>query len=124
MKSYLMGLIALMLVVVLAFVFTACADAPEVGEFSMDEYEWEIENYRTEGNVGAATDADSAIASAKALWLEKYDVNIRNNKIEVAYDSAEECWHIRGIISSDMLGGGYDAIIQKNGDVIAVWVED
>ena len=45
-------------------------------------------------------------------------------KIEVAYDSKEECWHVYSTQSPNVLGGVLHTIIQKNGEVLAVWSDD
>ena len=69
-------------------------------------------------------DENVAIKNAKSLWLKKYNIDIPEKKIKVAYDSREECWHVYGTLSPNNLGGVLHAIMQKNGDLLAVWIDD
>ena len=95
-----------------------------VGEFSLTDYQWEIQTFSTEQNVGYVKDKTYAINSAKQLWLEKYNIDISNKKIRVSFDSIESCWHVYTIQSPNVVGGVFHAIIHENGDVLAVWPED
>lgn len=103
----------------------------DVGTFELTKYQWEIENFPSDKNVGQVNDSDTAIEKAKELWIEEFSVidgkpynPINGRKIEVSYDSDEECWHINGTLKPDTLGGVPHAIIRKNGNVIAVWHDD
>lgn len=97
---------------------------PKVETFCLTKYQWEIQTFSTDQNIGEVNDKNVAIKNAKSLWFEKYSVDIPERKIEVAYDSKEECWHVYGALSPNTLGGVLHAIIQKNGDVLAVWSDD
>ena len=105
---------------------------PTVGEFSLVKYQWEIENFSYNENVGEVNNSNIAIEKAKKLWFEKFSAldektynSINTGKIEISYDSEEECWHINSKKSSpNTLGGILHALIRKNGDVIAVWSDD
>ena len=103
----------------------------DIKEFSLLNFQWEIETFPSDKNVGQVDDANTAIEKAKELWIEKFSViggkpydPVDLRKIEVAYDSTEECWHIYGTLPKNTLGGVPHAIIRKNGDVIAVWQDD
>lgn len=101
----------------------------EVGIFDLTKYKWEIDNYPIDKNVGQVDDKNVAVEKAKSLWLEKSYIDNDQmyrfvKEIKVAYDSEEECWHIYGIVSQNTLGGVLHSIIRKNGEVIAVWIED
>ena len=100
------------------------SSTPKVEAFCLTEYQWEIQTFSTEQNVGEVNDKDVAIKNAKTLWLEKYGANIPEKKIEVAYDTKEECWHVYGTLSPNTLGGVLHAVIRKNGDLLAVWIDD
>lgn len=99
-------------------------NTPKVKTFCLTEYQWEIQTFSTDRNVGEVNDKNIAIKNAKSLWLEKYSVDIPKTKIEVAYDSKEECWHVYSTQSPNVLGGVLHTIIQKNGEVLAVWSDD
>lgn len=103
----------------------------DIKEFSLLDYQWEIETFPSDKNVGQVDDANTAIEKAKELWIEKFSINggkpyahVNRGKFEVSYDSKEECWHINGALSTNTLGGVPHAIIRKNGEVIAVWQDD
>lgn len=74
----------------------------KVKTFYLTEYQWEIQTFSTDQNVGEVTDQSIAIKNAKSLWLEKYSVDIPKRKIEIAYDSKEECWHVYSTQSSNI----------------------
>ena len=103
----------------------------DIKEFSLLNFQWEIETFPSDKNVGQVDDANTAIEKAKELWIEKFSViggkpydPVDLRKIEVAYDSTEECWHIYSTLPKNTLGGVPHAIIRKNGEVIAVWQDD
>lgn len=100
-----------------------------VGEFTLTKYQWEIENFPSDKNVGQVNDSNTAIEKAKELWIEKFSTAggkpynpINGKKIEVSYDSEKECWHINGTLSSNVDGAVPQALIQKDGEVLAVWM--
>ena len=104
---------------------------PNVEEFSLSSYQWEIENFPSDKNVGQVDDANTAIEKAQELWLEKYSIvngqtynPINGRKIEVSYDSENDCWHINGTLPPKSGGGVPHAIIQRDGKVTAVWHDD
>ena len=75
--------------------------------------------------------AQTAVEKAKELWIDKFGtINgqpynpINGRKIEVSYDSEEECWHIYGTLPPNTLGGVPHVIIRKDGKVIAIWHDD
>ena len=102
---------------------------PDIMEFDMIDYQWEIENFSFEGNVGPIDDANTAVEKAKDLWLEKYStVNgqpydpIKRRKFEVLFDSNNDCWLIKSVSNSNVKASTPHAMIQKDGKVIAVWM--
>ena len=97
----------------------------------MTDYQWEIKTFPSDKNVGQVDDVNTAIEKAKELWVDEFSIiigqpynPINGRKIEVSYDSEEECWHINGTLPPNTLGGVTHAIIQKDGKVIAVWHDD
>ncbi len=101
----------------------------DVGKFDLTNYQWEIETFPSDKNVGQVDDANTAIEKSKEIWLDKYnEVNgqpynpINGRKIEVSYDSKKECWHINGTLPPDVDGAAPNALIQKEGQVLAVWM--
>lgn len=128
-----LGITGVILTVIggLIIIFSNVKNQPYVGEFSLAEYQWEIETFSLDKNVGQVDDKNVAIEKAKSLWLEKYGIDngqqynfISGRKIEVSYDFKEECWHIYGTLQPNTLGGVPHSIIRKSGEVLAVWIDD
>ena len=99
-------------------------DELSVETFSIATFQWEIERFPWEESVGEINDKERAIKIAKALWLLKYNDDIDINKIKVAYDAQEDCWHVYNTTPPNVLGGVDHAILRNNGEVVAVWAED
>lgn len=97
---------------------------PEVETFCLTQFQWEIQTFSTEQNIGEVDDKNIAIKNSKSLWLEKYSVDIPEKNIKVGYDTKEECWHVYSVPPPNVLGGVVHTIIRKNGDLLAVWIDD
>lgn len=104
---------------------------PDVGEFELNKYRWEIETFPSDKNVGQVDDANAAIEKAKELWIEKYSVvggqpnnPINGKPIKIYFDEKNDCWYVHGTLPKNQVGGYPHAIIQKDGKVIAVWHDD
>ena len=95
-----------------------------IDSFELEKYQWEINNYQINRNVGLVPDKDTAVNIAKKLWYEKFSETISYSEIEVCFDNKNECWHIFNTVEPDVLGGIFHVLIEKNGKVIAVWAED
>lgn len=102
---------------------------PSIREFDIAKYQWEIENFSSQKNVGQVNDVDTVIQKAKELWIEKYStVNdqsydpIKGRKIEVFFDNNSDCWLIKTALLPDTKESVPHAIIRKDGMVIAVWI--
>ena len=97
----------------------------EINSFDLSSYQWEIENFPYDKNVGKVENKDVAIEKAIELWSEKYgDRFFNENEFDVSYNSKDSCWHIRGILNPNQLGGMPHAIIRESGEVVAVWMDD
>ena len=64
-------------------------------------------------------------SSYNVITLNYVMTNVNEeNGIEIAYDSQNECWHVKSVSSPNVLGGVTHVIVHNNGDVLAVWGED
>ena len=102
-----------------------------IGEFDLTNFQWEIETFPSDKNVGQVDNANTAIEKAKELWIEKYSVvagqpnnPINEKPIKVYFDEKNGCWYVHGTLSRNQVGGVPHAIIQKDGKVVAVWHDD
>ncbi len=98
-----------------------------VWDCDISKLQWEIENFPCERNVGPVPDAETAVARAKELWMDKYGVV--NGKpydpthgcpISVGYDAKNDCWAVNGTLPKNAIGSVPFAIIQSDGTVLAV----
>ena len=119
------------LVAIVLIVFLSVNSRSKVKDFEIETYKWYFETFPSDQNVGNIDDKNIAIDKAMLLWSQKYDEsnvssynNIKKRNIRVEYDSAEECWHVYALSGPFTFGGVPHAIIQKNGNVLAVWVDD
>jgi hypothetical protein len=119
----LIGLIALSVLGFSGVLLFRSEDLPSVGTFELEDFQWHIENFPSDKNVGAVDDAETAIKIAKELWIEEYS-KIRDAPIKVFFDKKNDCWYVCGTLPKNMLGGVPHALIQKDGTVIAVWHDD
>ena len=128
-----LGVVALSLaaIAIVGIVLFASLREPVVGEFALEDYQWEIESFPSDENVGEVDTAETAIEKSKELWTQKFATGngksydcINGRKVEVFYDPEAECWYVRETLPRNTLGGVPHAIIRKNGDVIAVWHDD
>ena len=94
-----------------------------VGEFSLSEYQRELEQLSSTSDVGEVDTPQKAIRSAKELWDEKGFVPSTKRE-GIAYDQEAECWHVYSKPKANMLGGVAHAIIEKDGTVLALWMDD
>ena len=105
------------------------AEDPEgaVRECDIATFQREIEEFPFEGNVGPVPDAETAIARAKELWLEKYGVingkpydPTGGRPIMIGYDAKNDCWVVNGTLPKNAFGVVPFAIIQGDGTVLAM----
>ena len=98
-------------------------------KFDLTNYQWGIENFPSDKNVGYVDNANTAIEKAKELWIEKYSMfggqpynPLDGVKIIVSYDYERDVWLINGTLPPDIDGVVPQALIQKDGKVLAVWM--
>ena len=109
-------------------VFLATSRKDDVGDFQLSDYQWAIDSFPYDRNVGSVETSAVAIEKAKELWMERFgEINgkpnnpINGRKIEVSYNAESECWHVNGTLPPRVFGGVPHALIQKDGKVLAVW---
>ena len=114
---------AVFVVLALSFLAFQLIKTPEVGAFSAQEYQRELETFSSTSDVGELDTPQKAMKQAKALWEEK-GFEPATKRIEIAYDQEAECWHVYSKPKANTLGGVAHAIIEKDGMVLAVWCEN
>jgi len=131
MKKAMLVIIPILLVFgigIIIFLDTTKYDRITVGDFQLSEYRWAIEDFPYNRNVGSVDNPRTAIERAKELWVERFSRpgekpynHISSRKVEVSFDAENECWLVNGVLPFFFDGGAPNAIIQRNGEVLAVW---
>lgn len=99
---------------------------PNVKGFEFNDYQYYVDNFPSEENVGNIIDAKDAIKKAEKIWIKLYGESIKKEKpYQVFYDENNGIWLIQGTLRSNMKGGVAKILIQnKTGKVLAVWHEE
>lgn len=94
-----------------------------VKEFEINDYQYYIDNFPSEENVGKIVDAKDAIKKAERIWIKLYGESIKDEKpYQVFYDENDGIWLVCGTLRSNRKGGVANILIQsKTGKVLAVW---
>ena len=96
---------------------------PNVKVFVLNDYQFYIENFSSEENVGNIIDAKDAIKKAEKIWIKLYGESIKKEKpYQVFYDERNCVWLVQGTLRSNIKGGVANILIQnETGKVLAVW---
>ena len=109
----------------------------KVENFKMSDYNSHIENYTENKNIGEVKTSEIAIEKAEKLWKEySWEQNFyelpEKLDFKVYYDKEKACWLITGFTAtiknpdgslSVTLASSPNAIIKKDGKVLAVWLD-
>ena len=95
---------------------------PNVKGFEFNDYQYYVDSFPSEENVGNIIDAKDAIKKAEKIWIKLYGESIKKEKpYQVFYDEDNGIWLIQGTLRSNMKGGVANILIQnKTGKVLAV----
>ena len=96
---------------------------PNVKAFEFNDYQYYIDNFPSEENVGNIIDAKDAIKKAEKIWIKLYGESIKKEKpYQVFYDENNGIWLVQGTLRSNMKGGVANILIQnETGKIVAVW---
>jgi len=118
-------LLLLILVIFIGGVFMVIVQnkPPVVENFKSSDYQYYIDNFSSEENVGSIIDAKDAIKKSEIIWIKLYGENIKKEKpFKVFYDAKSEIWLVQGTLRSNMMGGVANILIDNDtGKVLAVW---
>ena len=96
---------------------------PNVKAFEFNDYQYYIDNFSSEENVGSIIDAKDAIKKSEIIWIKLYGENIKKEKpFKVFYDAKSEIWLVQGTLRSNMMGGVANILVDNDtGNVLACW---
>ena len=118
-------LLLLILVIVSGGVFLVIVQnkSPVVENFKSSDYQYYIDNFSSEENVGSIIDSKDAIKKSEIIWIKLYGENIKKEKpFKVFYDAKSKIWLVQGTLRSNMMGGVANILIDNDtGKVLAVW---
>lgn len=122
------GLFIFLLVLFIAFiggilVVTIKNKSPEIKPFEVSEYQYYIDNFSSEDNLGSISDSKDLLKKVEVIWIKQYGERIKNQKpYQVFYDEANGIWLVHGTLRSNMLGGVANILVDNDtGKVLAVW---
>ena len=97
--------------------------SPDINTFSVSEYQYYIDNFPSEENMGKISDSNDLLNKVEAFWINKYGERIKSEKpFQVFYDEKNEIWFVRGTLRSGLLGGVANILVENStGRVLAVW---
>lgn len=97
--------------------------SPEIKTFEVSEYQYYIENFSSEDNLGFISDSKELLKKVEVIWIKQYGERIKNQKpYQVFYDDANGIWLVRGTLRSNMHGGVANILVDNDtGKVLAVW---
>ena len=97
--------------------------SPEIKTFEVSEYQYYIDNFSSEDNLGFISDSKELLKKVEVIWIKQYGESIKNQKpYQVFYDEANGIWLVHGTLRSNMLGGVANILVDNDtGKVLAVW---
>ena len=123
--------IVLLVLIIVIFIGGVCMvifqnKTPDVKEFDLNDYQYYIDNFPSEENVGNITDEKDAIKKAEKIWIKLYGESIKKEKpYQLFYDEKNDVWLVQGTLQSNMKGGVANILIQnETGKVLAVWHDE
>lgn len=100
-------------------------NSPDVRTFVVSDYQYYIESFPSEENLGSISNAKDAAIKAETIWIKTYGKCVKKEKpYQIFYDAQNEVWLIQGSLRSNMMGGVANILIENDtGKVLAVWHE-
>lgn len=122
-RTFLLITLSLVLLAGGIFIVITQRTSRKIGAFKLIDYQYYIENFASEENVGSIANSKDAIRKAEAIWIKLYGDSIKKEKpYQLFYDSENGVWLIRGTLKSNKKGGVASILIEgSTGNVLAVW---
>lgn len=97
--------------------------SPEVKTFDVSEYQYYIDNFSSEDNLGFISDSKELLKKVEVIWIKQYGERIKNQKpYQVFYDEVNGVWLVHGTLRSNIKGGVANILVDNDtGKVLAVW---
>ena len=97
--------------------------SPDIKTFDVSEYQYYIDNFSVEDNLGLIIDSKDLLKKVEVIWIKKYGERVKNQKpYQVFYDKENGIWLVQGTLRSDKMGGVANILVDNGtGKVLAVW---
>ena len=126
-KIKILGLLAfIMLIFIIGLTMTITHNkSPNVQNFECSDYQYYIDHFPAEENIGETSDLKKLLNNVETLWIKEYGKRIKEQKpYQIYYDSDNDVLLFRGTLNTHNKGGVAHMLIKKStGDVLAVWHE-
>lgn len=98
-------------------------ESPDIKTFEVSEYQYYIDNFSSEENLGFISDTKDLLKKVEVIWVKKYGERIKKEKpYQVFYDEQNGIWLVQGTLPSHMMGGVANILVENGtGKVLAVW---
>lgn len=98
-------------------------EVPNIKTFEVSKYQYYIENFSSEENIGSISNAKDLLKKVEIIWIKKYGEHIKNEKpYQVFYDEKNGIWLVQGTLRSNMVGGVANILVENyTGKVLAIW---
>lgn len=105
------------------FVVIIKNESPSIKTFEVSEYQYYIENFSSEDNLGVISNSKDLLKKVEVIWIKKYGERIKNQKpYQVFYDEKNGVWLVQGMLRPNMMGGVANILVDNDsGEVLAVW---
>lgn len=122
-KVFFIFLIILLWLIGGIFVVIIKNKSPEIKTFEVSEYQYYIDNFSSEDNLGFISDSNDLLKKVEVIWIKQYGERIKNQKpYQVFYDEVNGVWLVHGTLQSNMMGGVANILVDNDtGEVLAVW---
>ncbi len=100
-------------------------ESRDIKTFEVSEYQYYVENFSSEENLGFISDQKELVKKVEAIWIKKYGESIKKEKpYQVFYDEKNGIWLVQGTLHSNMMGGVANILVENStGKVLAIWHE-
>ena len=99
--------------------------SPDIKTFEVSEYQYYIDMFPSEENLGSISNTKDLLKKVEEVWIKEYGERIKEEKpYQVFYDEKNGIWLVQGTLSSDMVGGVANILLENDtGKVLAIWHE-
>ena len=121
--SFILVIVFILFISMSVIVVIMLNDYLNIKSFNVDEYQYYIDNFSSEDNLGPISEISDLLRKVEAIWINKYGEDIKAEKpYQVFYDEKTNVWLVQGTLRSNMVGGVANILVENDtGKVLAIW---